>query len=100
MPGKVLAGISHVRVWLLTNNQLLEEQAGFRSGRGCADQIFVIRQLVENHLEKRKKTFAGFIDLEKAYDKVYRADLWKALREYIWNRRQVARDCKSTVQGK
>ena len=33
-------------------------------------------------MEKRKKVFAAFVDLEKAYVKVWRADLWKALREY------------------
>ena len=70
------------RVKQLTYNRLLEEQAGFRSGRGCTDHIFVIRQLVEKHLEKEKKMFAAFIDLEKAYNKVWRADLWSALREY------------------
>ena len=32
--GKVFIGISNVRVRLLTDNWLLEEQAGFRSGRG------------------------------------------------------------------
>ena len=50
----------------------MEEQAGFRSGRGCIDQIFMIRQLVKRCLEKGKKMFAMFIDLEKAYDKVWR----------------------------
>ena len=66
----------------LTYNCLLEEPAGFRAGRGCIDHIFVIRQLVEKHLEKGKKMLAEFIDLEKACDKVWRADLWSALREY------------------
>ena len=28
--------------------------------------------------------FAAFVDLEKAYDKVCRADLWSCLREYPW----------------
>ena len=32
--GKVFIGILNVRVRLLTDNWLLEEQAGFRSGRG------------------------------------------------------------------
>ena len=82
IPGKVFARILNDRVRLMTDNRLLEEQAGFRSGRGCIDQIFVIRQLVEKHLEKGKKMFAAFVDLEKAYDKVWRADLWRALREY------------------
>ena len=66
----------------MTDNRLLEEQAGFRSGRGCIDQILVIKQLVEKHLEKGKKMFATFVDLKKACDKVWRADLWRALREY------------------
>ena len=47
------------------------------SQSGCIDQIFVIR-----HLEKRNKVFAAFVDLEKAYNKVRRAELWKALRGY------------------
>ena len=33
-------------------------------------------------MEKRKKVFTAFVDLEKAYVKAWRADLWKALREY------------------
>ena len=60
----------HVRC--LTEDRLLEEQAGFRSGRGCIDQIFVIRQLMEKYLEKDKKMYAAFIDMEKVYDKVWR----------------------------
>ena len=67
---------------LLRNSRLLEEQAGFRSGRGCIDQIFVISQLVEKHLEKEKKMFAAFVDLEKAYEKLWRVDPWRALSEY------------------
>ena len=37
IPGKVFAGILNVR--LLTDNRLLEEQVGFRSGRGCVDHL-------------------------------------------------------------
>ena len=77
----MFARILNDRAQLLTDSRLLEEQVGFRSGRGCINQIFVIRQLVEKHLEK-EKMFAAFVDLEKAYDKVWRADLWRALREY------------------
>ena len=54
-PGKVFARILNDRVQLMTDNCLLEEQAGYRSGRGCIDQIFVIRQLVEKHLEKGER---------------------------------------------
>ena len=42
----------------------MEEQAGL--GRGCRDQIFVMRQLAEKTIEKDGKMYAAFVDLEKA----------------------------------
>ena len=62
----------------------MEEQAGFRMRRGCRDQIFVIRQLTEKTIEKDGKMYAAFIDLEKlkAYDKVWREDMWRTLATY------------------
>ena len=48
-------------------------------GRGCRDQIFVIRQLVEKTIEKDGKMYAAFVDLKKAYDKVWREDMWRTL---------------------
>ncbi len=45
------------------------EKGGFRKGR-CVDQIFAMKRLVEESLEKDKKLYAAFMDLEKAYDKV------------------------------
>ena len=38
-----------------TKEQVTEEQGGFRSGKGCIDQIFVLKQLVEKYIEKRKE---------------------------------------------
>ena len=37
---------------------------------------------MDKHLEKGKKMFAVCTDLEKAYDKVWRVDLWSALRKH------------------
>ena len=45
---------------------------GFRSGRVCIDQIFVLKQLIEKYREKWKKLHVAFVDLEKAYNKVCR----------------------------
>ena len=60
-----------------------ESQCGFRKGRGCTDMIFVIRQLVEQLVDKswehRSKAFFIFIDLKKAYDSVSREAMWLAL---------------------
>ncbi len=46
------------------------------------DQIFAVKILVEKHLEKDRKLFASFVDLEKAYDGVDRKGLWDTLRMY------------------
>ena len=56
-----------------------EEQSGFREGRGCADQIFTVRCLSKKYLEKYKDVYVAFMDLEKAYDRVYRDALWQLL---------------------
>jgi hypothetical protein len=80
--GKVFARILVDRVRRLTNKKLSVEQSGFREGMGCIDQIFSVRQVVEKYLEKGKKVYSAFIDLEKAYDKVSRKGLWKVLEIY------------------
>ena len=66
----------------MTESQVMEEQAGFRVGRRCRDQIFVMRQLTEKTIEKDGKMYGAFIDLEKAYDKVWREDMWRTLAMY------------------
>ena len=43
MPGKVYGRVFIIRVRESTKEQVAEEQGGFRSGRGCIDQIFVLK---------------------------------------------------------
>ena len=59
---------------------LVEEQGGFRSCRGCPDQIFILNEIIEKKcFEEKKNIFACFIDLQKAYDRVWRDGLWSKL---------------------
>jgi hypothetical protein len=58
-----------------------EEQAGFRAGRSCNDNAFVLKQLIEKQLSIGKEVHLLFIDLEKAYDNIPLIKLWKALEE-------------------
>ena len=57
-----------------------EGQSGFRKGRSCSGQFFVLRQLCEKMMEKEKSVWIVFMDLEKAYDRVDRDELWQMLR--------------------
>ncbi len=61
---------------------ICDEQGGFRRGRGCMGQIFVVRQVCEKYLTKCKDVYWAFMDLEKAYDRIDREALWTVLRLY------------------
>nr|XP_006821756.1 PREDICTED: uncharacterized protein LOC102803864 [Saccoglossus kowalevskii] len=61
---------------------LRDEQAGFRSGRSCADQIATLRIILEQSLEWNSSLYVNFIDYEKAFDSVNRPTLWKLMKHY------------------
>lgn len=61
------------------SSRVSEEQGGYRKGRGCVDQIFTKKLVVEKYVRKGGKLYAAFMDLEKAYDKVNR----RAIKEIL-----------------
>ena len=50
--------------------ELEEEQFGFRKGKDTRDATGVIRTIGERHTEKDKDVYAVFVDIEKAFDRV------------------------------
>jgi endonuclease/exonuclease/phosphatase family metal-dependent hydrolase len=56
-----------------------ENQAGFRPGRGCIDQIFTLRQILELRHEFRQPTVVAFLDFTAAFDSVDRESIWSLL---------------------
>ena len=60
--------------WYHTN----PEQAS-QSGQGCLLQIFLLMILIVYSKEKKKDLFVGFLDFEKAYDYVNRAQVIRDL---------------------
>ena len=46
------------------------EQAGFRKGRGCIDQIFALRNNIEQCTEWQRQIYIN-VDFEKAFDSMY-----------------------------
>ena len=53
----------------------------FMKGKGTTDAIFVARQMQENFRVKGKKLYFGFVDLEKAFDRVPREVTSWAMRK-------------------
>ena len=82
MVGKIFGRVLINRVRDGTEEVLMEEQCGFRRGRGCVDQVFTVRQICEKYLAKGKDAFWAFMDLEKAYDRVDREAMWRMLSIY------------------
>ncbi|KAI5640813.1 reverse transcriptase (RNA-dependent DNA polymerase) domain-containing protein [Phthorimaea operculella] len=77
--GKLYAKVLIERVVKETDEKVWDAQAGFRKGMGCTDQVFSLRCIAEKFLAKNQKVYCAFVDLEKAYDRVVRNELWSAL---------------------
>ena len=58
-----------------------EMQFGFMPGRGTTDAIFILRHLQEKHVAKNKKFYCAFVDLEKAFNRVPREFIWRAMQK-------------------
>ena len=50
-------------------------------GRSTTEAIFILRQTIEKHREGQKDIRVIFLDLEKAYDRVRREEIWRCTRE-------------------
>lgn len=58
------------RVQRPTDEIISQEQGSFSKGRGFGSWIFSFRMVVEKILAKGEKLYAGFMDPEKAHDRV------------------------------
>ena len=63
------------------NQELPDDQAGFRKGRGTRDQIDNIHWIIKKAREFQKNIYLCFIDCAKAFDSVDHNKLWKILKE-------------------
>ena len=63
-------------MWHLESKQLItKEQTAFRKNRNTEDQLVYLAQSIENAFQEKKKVIATFIDLSKAFDKVWKLGL-------------------------
>lgn len=65
------------------NEVIPREQAGFRIGRSCTDQVLSLTNFIENGFQRKLKTGVVFVDLTAAYDTVWKRGLMYKLLEVI-----------------
>lgn len=78
---KIFEQIIDKRIKKRIENTMNEAQSGFRSGRSVQDHIFTIGQISEKLEQQQKKAFLALLDMEKAFDKVPRREIWKTLEK-------------------
>jgi len=71
------------RIAPLLEGTLPKEQAGFRSGRNCCEQVLALTTHVENGFQDKLKSGAVFLDLSAAYDTVWKRDLLLKLSKFL-----------------
>ena len=67
---KIVEKVLERRFWRMV--KMDEMQFGFMPGKGTIDAMFILRRLQEEYLDKEKKLYMCFVDLEKAFDSVPR----------------------------
>ena len=82
MPSKIFCKIILTRIDKAIDEHLRPEQAGFRKGKGCVDQIFTLRNIIEQGIEWNAPLFINFIHFKKAFDSVHHESLWNILKAY------------------
>ena len=61
---------------------LRKNQAGFRPGRSCAQQIHILRRIIEGFQDYQLPLTVTFIDFKKAFDSIDRRVMFAVLRHY------------------
>ncbi|KAH9583151.1 hypothetical protein MS3_00007653 [Schistosoma haematobium] len=76
---KLLASVILRRLFKTRERLTREEQAGFRSCRGCIDHIFTLRQMLEHRHTYQRPTIVVFLDIRATFDLLDRTVLWDCL---------------------
>ena len=71
-----------MQMYIESENIICHEQAGFRQYKSTEDQTTHLSQVIEDAFQAKKLTLAVFIDLQKAFDKVWKDELMVTFLRY------------------
>ncbi|KAK2899938.1 hypothetical protein Q8A73_013067 [Channa argus] len=83
---------------------ICEQQYGFMPRKSTTDAVFALRTLMEKYREGHRELHCVFVDLEKAYDRVPREELWYCMRtsgvaeKYVRVVQDMYESCKTVVR--
>ncbi|KAL4153463.1 hypothetical protein QTP88_001296 [Uroleucon formosanum] len=87
---KLFERVLQTRIIEQIEKNLPKEQAGFRRGRSCGEQVLSMVTHIENGFQSKLKSGAVFIDLTCAYDTVWKRGLLLKLAKIL--------KCKTSIR--
>ena len=87
VPGKVSACVLLGRIRKAVDTDLRQEQAGFRPGRWCNDQIFALRQIIEKVTALQKTSDGKFHRLQESL-RLHTSTITVGNPATLWNPRR------------
>jgi hypothetical protein len=74
-----MLNILQERLRSVLEENLSEEQGGFRKDRSTIQQILTLRLIAEEMQNRSRNVYNCFIDFQKAFDSVWHEGLWRLL---------------------
>ena len=82
LPSTVFFRVILNQIKMDVDQKIQDEQAGFRAWRGFSDQIFALRNIVEQCIEWNVSLFVYFVDFRNAFDSIHRDTLSAVIRHF------------------
>ena len=82
-PSKVILKVLLNRLKSQAESVIVEEQAGFRTGRSTIDRSSILGYC--RYLQQQQDLYHVFIDCKRAFDRLWHKALWSTLRLYNIN---------------
>ena len=79
---KIFCKMMLERIKIGIDKKLRKKQAGFRPKRSTTEQIFILRNILEQADEWRADLYIHFVTFEKDFDSAHRESLWSIMRSY------------------